>query len=112
MCFFLAESCSTALTSAFSVPDQAALVTANISGMKLSPKESKRLVRKIDRWLMPLLCLVYMIQFVSISVPSQLCCGSRAFRRAVSAGLLAFAEPFRRACERFTDFSGHRCTVG
>lgn len=98
--------------SAFSVPDQAALVTANISGMKLTPEESKRLVRKIDRWLMPLLCLVYMIQFVRISVLSQLCWGCRAFRRAVSAGFLALAEPCWRASERFTDILAHRCTVG
>jgi len=52
------------VTGVKDVPDQAALVTANISGIKLSPEENKRLVRKIDRWLMPLLCFVYMIQFV------------------------------------------------
>lgn len=89
------------VTGVHDVPDQAALVTANISGMKLSPEENKRLVRKIDCWLMPLLCLVYMIQFVGSNVspehpsptegPSPL---RRRFLLGVRLADLSFPLPF------------------
>ena len=52
------------VTSVKDVPDDAAIATAAVSGMTISTEEAKRLVRKIDRNLMPLLCLTYLIQFL------------------------------------------------
>ncbi|ORY54995.1 putative MFS allantoate transporter, partial [Leucosporidium creatinivorum] len=61
------------VTGVRDVPDSAAICTAAISGRTLSKEESARLVRKIDFNLMPLLCIVYLVQFldkVSLSYAS------------------------------------------
>lgn len=59
------------VTGVRDVPDSAAICTAAISGRTLSKEENTRLVRKIDFNLMPLLCVVYLIQFVSIAFLSK-----------------------------------------
>ncbi|BGP48685.1 hypothetical protein JCM10450v2_004561 [Rhodotorula kratochvilovae] len=46
------------------VPDAAAIATAAIANMEISDEEARKLVRKIDRSLMPLLCITYCLQFL------------------------------------------------
>lgn len=70
------------VTGVRDVPDSAAICTAAISGQTLTKEESARLVRKIDLNLMPLLCSVYLIQFVSSTLRYTSLCLSRAFHRA------------------------------
>lgn len=53
------------------VPDAAAVATAAVSGMTISKEEGSRLVRKIDSWILPLLCITYTIQVRHCVVPSQ-----------------------------------------
>lgn len=50
------------VSSVKDVPDAAAVATAAVSGMTISKEEGSRLVRKIDAWILPLLCITYTIQ--------------------------------------------------
>ncbi|BGP25107.1 MFS transporter, allantoate permease [Rhodotorula toruloides] len=53
--------------------DAAALATAAVAGQAIDPAEARRLVRKIDLNILPLMCLIYLIQFldkVSLSYAS------------------------------------------
>lgn len=44
------------------VPDPAAIATANIANTPITEEDGKRILRKIDLNIMPLLCVVYAIQ--------------------------------------------------
>ncbi|BGO91878.1 hypothetical protein NBRC10512v2_004144 [Rhodotorula toruloides] len=44
--------------------DAAALATAAVAGQAIDPAKARRLVRKIDLNILPLMCLVYLIQFL------------------------------------------------
>ncbi|GAA6054156.1 hypothetical protein JCM3770_003223 [Rhodotorula araucariae] len=46
------------------VPDAAAVATATIANIEITDEEARKLVRKIDFNLMPLLCFVYMLTFL------------------------------------------------
>ncbi|KWU44746.1 membrane transporter [Rhodotorula sp. JG-1b] len=52
------------VTGVRDVPDAAAALTANIANVEISPEENKRLLRKIDFNILPLLCCIYLIQFL------------------------------------------------
>ncbi|GAA5883136.1 hypothetical protein JCM3774_005330 [Rhodotorula dairenensis] len=52
------------VTGVRDVPDAAAIATAGIANTEISPEENRRLLRKIDLNILPLLCCIYFIQFL------------------------------------------------